>query len=255
MGAVRRGRLLLIALVVSGLSLSPAGGSAGRAASRDGLPRLMLWVWERPADLRSLDEGIGVAFLSQTLIVRNGAMRVEPRRNPLRVSPYTPLVAVTRIESGGAGAAALASSAVEAMAAAIAGTRSLPRVRGVQIDFDAAESERPVYRVLVRQVRAAIGPAVPLSITALASWCAQDRWMSGLPVDEAVPMLFRLGPINQPYAGLARSPSAASHECRGSLGTSLDEPLHVRASGRRVYVFNALPWTPASVTRAREVLE
>jgi hypothetical protein len=141
------------------------------------------------------------------------------------------------------------------MAAAIAGTISLPRVRGVQIDFDAAESERGFYRALVQAVRRALGPDVPLSITALASWCTQDRWMTGLPVDETVPMLFRMGPLNEPYAGLARSTSSAAAECRGALGTSLDEPLHVRAVGRRVYVFNAAAWTPASVTRAREALE
>jgi len=96
---------------------------------------------------------------------------------------------------------------------------------------------------------------VPLSITALASWCAGDRWMRGLPIDEAVPMLFRMGPLNEPYAALARSTSAGAPECRGALGTSLDEPLHIRAGTRRVYVFNASPWTPASVGRAREVLE
>jgi len=79
--------------------------------------------------------------------------------------------------------------------------------------------------------------------------------MDGLPVNEAVPMLFRLGPAHAPYAGLARSSTAAAAECRGALGTSLDEPLHVRAAGRRVYVFNASAWTPASVTQAREVLQ
>ena len=79
--------------------------------------------------------------------------------------------------------------------------------------------------------------------------------MEGLPVDETVPMLFRMGPINAPYASLARSPAAAADECRTALGRSLDEPLHVRAAGRRVYVFNGSPWTPASVSQAREVLE
>jgi hypothetical protein len=256
MDAVRRGTLLLFALWVSGLSISPAGALAGRSAGRDALPRLMLWAWERPTDLRSLDDGIGVAFLSQTLIVRHDAVGIEPRRNPLRVSPRTPLVAVTRIESGSPDdTQSLSAEAVTAMARKIAGTMALPRVRGVQIDFDAAESERPFYRSLVREVRAALGPDVPLSITALASWCAQDRWLAGLPVDEAVPMLFRMGPLNQPYAGIARSASSAAAECRGALGTSLDEPVRVRASGRRVYVFNASPWTPASVFQAREVLE
>jgi hypothetical protein len=251
LSTVRRGALLFVALLVSGLSLSPAGAVVERPQPPNGLPRLMLWAWERPTDLRALDADIGVAFLAQTLIVRNGAVAVAPRRNPLRVSAHTPLVAVTRIESGDA----LAPAMVATMAAAIAGTTSLPRVRGVQIDFDATESERPLYRTLVQQVRQAAGPGVPLSITALASWCAQDRWMSGLPVDEAVPMLFRMGPLHAPYVRLARSPSAAAAECRGALGTSLDEPLHVRAAGRRVYVFTASPWTAAALTQAREVLE
>jgi hypothetical protein len=256
---VRRGTFLFIALLVSGLSLSPAGGPIEPPRQRDGLPRLMLWAWERPTDLRSLAADVGVAFLSQTLIVRDGAVDAVPRRNALRVSPHTPLVAVTRIESDGAlrlgSGQALPPAMVTTMAAAIAGTTALPRVRGVQIDFDAAESERGFYRALVGAVRQAIGPGVPLSITALASWCAQDRWMAGLPVDEAVPMLFRMGPVNAPYVGLARAPSTAAAECRDALGTSLDEPLHVRAGGRRLYVFNASPWTPASVTQAREVLE
>lgn len=250
-----RGTLLLIALVVSWLSLSPARAAVDGTAGHGPLPHLMLWAWERPTDLRDLDAQVGVAFLAQTLIVRNDAVSVVPRRNPLRVSPATPLVAVTRLESGEGGAATLGRPAIAAMATAIAGTMTLPHVRGVQIDFDAAESERTVYRALVLAVRAALGPDVPLSITALASWCAQDRWMDGLPVDEAVPMLFRMGPQNEPYAGLARSTSTAAPACRGALGTSLDEPLRVRAAGRRVYVFNAAAWTPASVTRAREVLE
>ena len=254
MGTVRRGTFLFIALVVSGLSLSSAGGPIEPPRQRDGLPRLMLWAWERPTDLRSLDADVGVAFLSQTLIVRNGALDTVPRRNALRVSAHTPLVAVTRIETRDAGQA-LPPAMVTTMASAIAGTTALPRVRGVQIDFDAAESERGFYRALVGAVRQAIGPGVPLSITALASWCAQDRWMAGLPVDEAVPMLFRLGPVNAPYVGLASAPSTAAAECRDALGTSLDEPLHVRARGRRLYVFNASPWTPASVTQARGVLE
>ena len=186
--------------------------------------------------------------------MRNDAVTVAPRRNPLRVSPHTPLVAVTRIESTER-ASTLSERAKADMAATIAGTIALPRVRGVQIDFDAVESERGFYRSLVVAVRNALGPDVPLSITALASWCARDRWMDGLPVDEAVPMLFRMGPLNEPYAVLARSTSAGAPECRGALGTSLDEPLHVRAGARRVYVFNASPWTPASVSRAREVLE
>jgi hypothetical protein len=83
--------------LVSWLSLSPAGAFVDRPAGAQPLPQLMLWAWERPTDLRSLGTGIGVAFVSQTLFVRNGAVLIEPRRNPLRVAPHTPLVAVTRV--------------------------------------------------------------------------------------------------------------------------------------------------------------
>jgi len=254
MGTVRRGALPFVALLVSWLSLSP-GATVAPPADADALPRLMLWAWERPTDLRNVGPDAGVAFLAQTLMVRNGAVGIAPRRNRLRVAPHTPLVAVTRIETGQPGLGEEPDGAIAAMAAAIAATLRLPHVRGVQIDFDAAGSERTAYRALVLAVRGAVGPNVPLSITALASWCAQDRWLNGLPVDEAVPMLFRMGPVNEPYAALARSPLRAAAECRGALGTSLDEPLHVRAAGRRVYVFNAAAWTPAAVAQAREVLE
>jgi hypothetical protein len=215
----------------------------------------MLWAWERPTDLRGLDAQVGVAFLAQTLIVRNDAVRVVPRRNPLRVSPATPLLAVTRIEGGGSAETASSSEAVAGMAAAIAGTMALPRVRGVQIDFDAAESERTFYRALVHAVRRALPADAALSITALASWCAGDRWMSGLPVDEAVPMLFQMATVHTPYARIAASPAAAAPACRSAVGTSLDEPLRIRADARRVYVFNPVSWTPASIARAREVAQ
>ena len=248
---MRRGALLVIALSVGCLSLS--GTSVDHPAGPQPLPQLMLWAWERPTDLRSLDADIGVAFLSQTLITRNGEVLIEPRRNPLRVSPHTPLVAVTRIESGEG--ATLPDVIAARMAEAIASTASLPRVRGVQIDFDAAESERGFYRTLVHAVRSTLGPDVPLSITALASWCAQDRWMDGLPVNEAVPMLFRLGPVNAPYASIGTAPVTAAPECRAAVGLSLDEPIYGRRHARRVYVFNPAPWTVASVARAQEALE
>jgi hypothetical protein len=111
---------VLVALSVSWLSLSSRG--AARPAADGTLPQLMLWAWERPADLRQLAPGPGVAFLSQTLTLRNGAMAIEPRRNPLRVAPHTPLVAVTRIETDGHGAL-LSRTEVAATAWAIDGWR------------------------------------------------------------------------------------------------------------------------------------
>jgi len=250
---MRHGTFVFIALSAGWLSLSPARAAAP-SSDDTRLPRLMLWAWERPTDLQGLRPDTGVAFLFQTLIVQSGEFTIEPRRNPLHVAAHTPLVAVTRIESGGH-AADVSAAGLASMAAAIAHTARLPRVTGIQIDFDAAATERGFYRQLLHGVRRELGDGVHLSMTALASWCAGDRWLDALPVDETVPMLFRLGPVNEPYAGLARSSAAAAPPCRAAIGTSLDEPLRIRSASRRVYVFNPAPWTAASVARASEILE
>jgi hypothetical protein len=251
-----RHAILVLALSVGWLSLSPADspgdGSHGNAS---GLPRLMLWAWERPTDLRDLESDVGVAFYAQTIRVVDGRASIQPRRNPLRVSEDTPLVAVSRIETDADTAMGFRDTLVDEVAAAIVRTASLPRVVGVQLDFDALTSERPAYRQLVGVVRIRLRPDVPLSMTALASWCANDRWLDTMPVDEVIPMLFRMGPVNRPYAHIARSSSAAAPACRGAIGTSLDEPLRILAHGRRLYVFNSGPWTDTSIARAQGLLE
>lgn len=87
--------------------------------------------------------------------------------------------------------------------------------------------------------------AMPLSITVLVSWCAigHGGWLSTLPIDEAVPMFFRLDgsarrgddksvyPLREPL-------------CRGSIGISTDESWPPLRPGARVYVFAPRPWTP-----------
>jgi len=120
------------------------------------------------------------------------------------------------------------------VAAVIARTAALPRVVTVQVDFDAAASERPFYRRLLERLRPRLDPSITLSITALASWCVGDGWLHDLPIDEAVPMLFRMGPENQPFRQLALARPSARAECRGAVGWSIDEPIGVTSSGRRV---------------------
>jgi hypothetical protein len=212
----------------------------------------MLWAWERPEDLRGLGTTAGVAFLSQTITLDGNILIPTPRRQPLYVDPSTPLIAVTRIET--TAVPALYADLVDAVAAAIVRTAALPQVVAVQVDFDAVRSERTFYGFLVGRVRARLPSNVPISVTALASWCAGDRWLDRLPIDEAVAMMFRLGPTNAPYADIADTPALAAREC-SAVGTSLDEPLHLRRSGRRLYVFNPKPWTRDSVKQARGVAE
>jgi len=88
--------------------------------------------------------------------------------------------------------AAEADEVARAVSEAAAGNA----VAAVQVDFDARQSQREWYAgVLRRSVRAEMPAQMPLSMTALASWCSYDgAWLRSLPVDEAVPMLFRMEP-------------------------------------------------------------
>jgi hypothetical protein len=231
------GRLMFLAafaLLVA--PLSSAGGG-----HLEGFPRLVLWAWERPEDLRFLaGRRAGVAFLAATVRLSGGATHVVRRRQPLLVDPATPLMAVVRVETARGAKAALTAEQREAVVSAALGAARLPRVSAVQIDSDAASSERAFYRSVLTDLRGRLGSRAGLSFTALASWCAGDRWLEGLPVDEAVPMLFQMGPD----AAAIRARAAAgglAPECRNATGLATNE-VFVRTSGR-VYLFSAAEWT------------
>lgn len=242
---VPKRRVLLGGALLALLALRSAAPAPALATSR--LPSIMLWAWERPSDLRTIATDVGVAFLAQTITIDADRVAITPRRWPLKVGPATMLSAVTRIEMP---VTRPVTNDQSRIAKAIAETARFPGVAAVQIDFDATLSQRELYRQLIEDVRDRVDAHVPLSITALASWCVGDRWLDGLPIDEAVPMLFQLGPLNQPYRDVAAAPSAAHRLCQSSLGTSLDEPLTLSPAGRRVYVFNPQSWTTASIARA-----
>jgi hypothetical protein len=209
-----------------------------------GFPHIFLWAWERPENLEFLDPHVaGVAFLARTVCLRGGAVSVRPRLNPLRYSPGTVLMAVVRVEPQDS-----RLPLVEAASAAIAEAAVIPGVRALQIDFDATLSQRPFYRALLAGVRGRVPMSTPLSMTALTSWCESDGWIAGLPVAEAVPMLFRMGAGERP----ARTFRPAL--CQSSAGVSTDEPLREPPSAARLYIFNPRPWTEATYRAAlREV--
>jgi hypothetical protein len=251
---VRRSLLFLCTLLIAALSVAPGRAAVSIAGARAiPAPALVLWAWERPEDLRGLGTSAGVAFLAQTITIDGQIVIRGPRRQPLRVDPSTPLIAVTRIETA-APVRALNDDIVGDVAGAIGRTAALPQVVGVQVDFDAVRSERTFYRDLLRRVRARLPSSVPVSVTALASWCTGDRWLDQLPIDEAVAMVFRLGPMNAPYAAIADTPTRTARECT-AVGTSLDEPVRVNRAGRRMYVFNPRSWTQESVKQARGAAE
>ncbi len=224
--------------------------SAHNSTTVESLPPVVLWAWERPENLTFLDpQKTAVAFLAKTITLSDDKISVKPRLQPLQLTPDTKLIAVVRIETVRTRVPSLSSAQLQQTVHEIS---SLSGVSVVQIDFDATVSERDFYRRLLQRIRYELSPSVGLSMTALASWCAGDDWIADLPVDEAVPMLFRMG-VERPQFQ-RRLESGQRFEatiCRNSAGVSTDEPVTAPAVNR-LYIFNPEPWTKESFARALE---
>lgn len=213
-------------------------------------PAVILWAWERPEDLSFIDpEKTSVAFLAKTIYLRGDKVVARPRLQPLKTALGTKLVAVIRIETDRTDRPILSAMQVQQTA------REILKSSGsfeVQIDFDATVSQRDFYRTLLQEVRWNLPADTKLSITALASWCAGDDWLRDLPVDEAVPMLFRLGVDQRQFQRrLETGQPFASRLCQDSAGVSTDEPV-TPPPVDRLYIFSPKPWSQESFTAAME---
>lgn len=220
------------------------------------MPPRILWAWERKEDLRFLDPArFGVAFHAQTLVLSRDEVSFQPRRQPLQTAPGTYIIAVTRIETAKSSGSRAVFSADQRRRTVdlVRRTLELPEVRSVQIDFDAGVSERGFYRDLVRDIRNALPKEIPLTMTALASWCAGDAWFNDLPVDEAVPMAFVMGADGDRIRDfLAKGNDWREPLCRGSYGFALEEPIDAKIKPeRRIYYFKSAAWTKDDLERLR----
>lgn len=228
-----------------------------QAAPAAPLPMLMFWAWERPEDLRALDPSrAGVACLCQTLVVDAGKVRRIPRRQPLRIPDGCQVVAVTRIEVHAPLSGSSVPGIIEALTGLILASAKGP-VAGIQVDFDARTSERVLYRCLLERLRSRLSKGLPLSMTALASWAMGDGWVRGLPVEEIVPMCFRMGADTALVRErLGYRLDFTLPEARKAVGVCLQEPLPwipgSAARPRRIYVFNLKAWDGPQVRQIQE---
>lgn len=239
---------------LAGLFLSCAPKVRTDAGTGRQMPGKILWAWERPEDLRFLDpQEFGVAFLAQTLVLNNDGVDFRPRRQPLEVKPETYLIAVTRIETDKSadGRPVFSEEQRTKVVNFVKNSLQLPRVRAIQIDFDALVSERPFYRELLTDLRKNLPENTPLTMTALASWCLGDGWFGDLPVDEAVPMAFVMGADSRPVRDFLKQGNDWREPlCRRSYGLSVDDPVAAEFKpDRRFYYFKSKAWNAADVEK------
>lgn len=193
----------------------------------------MLWVWDRADDLRFLKAGEAeVAALMATLYLRDGQVTDRLRRLPLVLPEGVKPNPVVRLESDGS-----ALPSPDSVAGFV--WRWAVESRQVQIDFDARASQREWYGELLREIR---DRRARVSITALASWCLEKPWFAGM-ADEAVPMLFRMGPQRNSILDRLYRQGRFAEGCRDAVAISTDEPLPWRPDAKTVYIFNRERWT------------
>lgn len=208
------------------------------------LPQKTLWVWERPEDLGGIDtSSTAIAWLDRTIQIGD-RLTHSPRRQSVIYPDSVRRIAVVRIEVqagtdlSGEHGRDLVTEAVDQ----IMDSARKPGIAALQIDFDATRSQRSFYTELLRQLRSRTPKELPLSITALASWCSYDDWIGNLPVDEAVPMYFRMEPDRRMAPQDRPEYRIREPLCMGSVGISTRELWPSNMGRKRIYIFADRGW-------------
>jgi hypothetical protein len=216
--------------------------------------QLILWAWERPEDLRFTPE-TEIALQTGFIEIAGETIRARGRRFPLK-SARPPETLLVHVQIDHAQPLVWTPALRAQLGAAIryyATTSPAPRV---QLDFEVRRSERPILLEVLADLRRALPPGTRLSMTALASWCMFDDWLENAPVDEIVPMLFRMqkdGPTI--VKSLANGGDFRNPRCRTALAISSDSPIPRAPPGRRVYLFNPRSWSPEAFRQAQRAVE
>jgi hypothetical protein len=122
----------------------------------------------------------------------------------------------------------------------------------VQIDFDALEDERPFYKELLKNLRKELPTGTKISITSLASWLIADKWMERGSADEAVAMLFSIGPGKKEVLSVLKTRKLdTGADIPVAIGISASEHMtnrvlfesDVQRKAENLYIFSSRPWT------------
>lgn len=242
-------RLRILTALAAVLAAAPAAGPATPP------PRLVLWAWERPEDLRFADPAIAIAVLAGTIRIEADSVSLRPRLQPARLRPDQPVIGVVHMEIPYAIHPAWTAAQRARVAAGVRALLADPRFQAWQIDFEVRASQRAILRDVLADARLALPPGRSLSMTALASWCDTETWIDAAPVDRVVPMLFRMGPAGAPILRrLAQGGHLRDRHCRDAIGIAADTPPRALPPGRQIWVFNPRPWTQAGLAALRQRL-
>lgn len=222
-------------------------------------PRLMLWSWEHRDDLRFIDTGkTGIAFLVYTITLKGDRVFTCPRFQPIRFPADAYKMAVIRIESSRQQRPTLSSCQRASLVEQLISRFGKLNVQSWQIDFDATFDQRTFYRQVLGELRSKMPAGIPLSITALSSWCLKDVWIRNMPCDEVVPMFFQMGVARKEAMDLLAKGQIAKLPMQQSIGFSVDELKAmslVKTLPEHVYLFSPQGWNDRSAQGVARSIE
>ncbi len=216
---------------------------------------LILWAWERPEDLRFAGTGQEIAVQTGFVELAGDGLQTRGRQFPLK-SAAAPSIALIHVQIDHERPLSWTPLLRARTSAAILHYSAAIPARRVQLDFEVRASERAVLLDVLADLRRGLPRGTWLSMTALASWCDTEGWLERAPVDEIVPMLFRMTQGGEALRKrLAAGGDFRNPRCRAALGVATNSPIVRAPPGRRVYLFNPRSWTAADFDRARRDVE
>ncbi len=258
-------RFLTFLLFVFSFFQSSQCLKAGTAESLKNIPQKVIWAWRRPENLLYINpQEFAVAYLSCQVLIEGENLSWHFRDQPLLLPDNTVVIPTLRIDLDHKKSANLSDENLEKIVSLIQRLAKAKNAAMFQIDFDALQSERDFYRHLLKRTREVLPADMPLSITALASWCLFDNWLDELAVDETVPMMFSLGKEREKILlYFASGRDFMNSRSRQSLGLSFEDrpvndlmiPLSLkRKIPVRIYFYSQNAWTEKKFQELRSIL-
>lgn len=217
-------------------------------------PTLILWAWERPEDLRFAPAGVEIALQTGFVDIAGASFTAHGRRYPL-LTAHPPATALVHVQIDPSRPVQWTPALRQRVAAAVLHYATAIPARRVQLDFEVRASERAILLDLLADLRRGLPRGTVLSMTAIASWCDGEAWLEAAPVDEIVPMLFRMRGGEALKNRLAAGGDFRNPRCRAALGVASDAAIARAPPGRRVYLFSPASWTTADFERVRAEVE
>jgi hypothetical protein len=205
-------------------------------------PRIYLWAWDRPENLRFLSPEIGVAYFAGEIDLGSKKPAFRPRTKPLLLPEAHPTLPVLHVRAHRSHSYGIPQQRLilDAIRQLVANSRA----DSLQLDFEVYHSQREFYKQLVRTIKEE-NTHLKLSVTALASWCGRDSWLTGLGIAEIVPMLF--DPSHKSSGAHHFLPQDST--CQDAVGIATYESYPTFPRSKKYFVFSNRAWRREDVTQ------